>query len=58
MQNQAPLERARRDVRCSMRIRSLVNVTKYISDLGQSSLGYAVNRYNVGHAGLCAIGCF
>lgn len=52
------MERARRDVRCSMRIRSLVNVTKYISDLGQSSLGYAVNRYNVGHAGLCAIGCF
>jgi len=50
--------RAPRDVRCNIRIRYLVNVTKYIPDLRQSSLGYAVNGYDVGHAGLCAIGCF
>jgi hypothetical protein len=58
MQDQVPTARAPRDVRRSIRILSLVNVTNVLLDRGQLSFRHDVNRYHVGQIGLCAMGCF
>jgi hypothetical protein len=58
VQDQVETAQAPRDVRRSIRILSLVNVTHVLLDRGQSSFRHDVNRYDVGHIGLCAMGCF